>query len=85
MLLCLTAKQISAVWSGFEFPTVFEKIPVALEGGNKVKSLFPAGFDHGRAEIIAVKQHENLHTLWRFEFTDQIGGQLGGLFERAAQ
>src|SRR4030042_2144424 len=79
------AEQVFAVFAGFEFSAIFEKIAVALECGYKMKATLPTTFDNHGTQIVTVKQHMNANTFGRLKFTDKLGGQLRGLFELNAK
>ena len=61
-----------AIGAGFELSSVLVKIAVALERGDKVKTLFPAGFDHPRTKIVTVEQNQDSQAFGRLEFANQF-------------
>jgi hypothetical protein len=46
------------------------------EGRGKVEPHFPAGLDHDIAEVVGIKQDQDLDTPWTLEFPNEVRNQL---------
>ena len=54
------SKEIAPIAPGLELPAGLQEVAIAFERGGKMEALLSAGLDHGRTEIIGIKQDQDL-------------------------
>jgi hypothetical protein len=54
------AKEIAPIAPRLELPAGLQEVAIAFERGGKTEASLVTGLDHGRTEIIGIKQDQNL-------------------------
>jgi len=73
--------QILPIAAGGALPSCLEEAPMALQRGDEVEVLIPAGLDHPPPQIVGIQQHQDLDTCGGLALANELGGQLGGRLE----